>query len=116
MKRIKYRSGMLEIGFKPRDLAIKIWNGIQIPLEVRKVVIDEDLENLAGVLGDRKASDSVEYDHLTLAYRGGKTVEIKVYNRGNALFLTDDDRIKRIHRILCKLNKGETEAQDERSL
>lgn len=33
-------------------------------------------------------------------------VEITVFNRGIALFASDDERICRIHRVLCKLQKA----------
>lgn len=32
-------------------------------------------------------------------------VEITVFNRGIALFTSDDERICRIHRVLCRLQK-----------
>jgi len=104
LKRVKYRSGMLENGIKPKNLPIKIWNGIQISEEVRKAIEDENLMSLGGVFGDRNAGDPIEYDHLTLI-DGGETVEITVFNRGIALFTQHDERIRRIHRVLARLDK-----------
>jgi len=71
----------------------------------RKVAIDkESLLNLGGVYGDRNAGEPVEYDHLNLVLTD-ETIEITVFNRGIALFFTDDERIRRIHRVLCKLDR-----------
>jgi len=47
----------------------------------------------------------VEYDHLKLVLTDD-TVEITVFNRGIALFASDDERVRRIHRVLCKLDEG----------
>ena len=33
-------------------------------------------------------------------------VEIEVFNRGSTLFMTDDEKMKRIHRVLYKLDRG----------
>jgi hypothetical protein len=33
------------------------------------------------------------------------TVEITVFNRGITLLTSDDERVQRIHRVLCRLDK-----------
>ncbi len=33
-------------------------------------------------------------------------VEIEVFNRGITLFTSDDERVRRIHRVLCKLDES----------
>ena len=33
-------------------------------------------------------------------------VDITVFSRGIALFTSDDERVRRIHWVLCKLNRG----------
>ena len=50
----------------------------------------------------KDAGDPVEYDHLRLVLTDD-VVEIEVFNRGITLFTTDDEKIKRIHRVLCQL-------------
>jgi hypothetical protein len=103
LEQIEYRRGMLESGMKPGDLPVKTWRGAKIPAEVRKSINEEDLLNLGGVYGDKDAGDSIEYDHLRLALTDD-VVEIEVFNRGITLLFTDDDKVKRIHRVLCKLD------------
>lgn len=105
LEQIEYRKGMLEKGMKPESLPVKIWCGAKISVEVRKAVNEEDLLNLGGVYGDKRAGDPVEYDHLKLLFTDDK-VEITVFNRGITLFTTDDERVQRIHRVLCKLDKA----------
>ncbi len=104
LEQIEYRKGMLEKGMKPADLPVKDWRGARIPAEERKVVNEEDLLNLGGVYGDKNVDNPVEYDHLKLVLTDDN-VEITVFNRGITLFMTDDERVRSIHRVLCKLDK-----------
>lgn len=103
LEQIEYRRGMLERGMKPDTLPVKIWRGAEIPADVRGAINAEDLLNLGGVYGDKKAGDPMEYDNLKLVLTDD-TVEITVFNRGMALFMSDDERVRRIHRVLCKLD------------
>ena len=104
LEQIEYRRGMLAQSTKPRSLPVKVWRGAKIPIEVRKAVNEEDLLNLGGVYGDKNAGDPVEYDNLKLVLTDD-VVEITVFNRGIALLMSDDERVRRIHRVLCKLDK-----------
>jgi hypothetical protein len=104
LEQIEYRCGMLEAGMKPGDLPVQTWRGAKIPAEVRKSINEEDILNLGGVYGDKDASDPVEYDHLRLVLTDD-VVEIEVFNRRITLFMTNDEKVKRIHRVLCKLDK-----------
>jgi hypothetical protein len=105
LEQIEYRRGMLEKGMKPDGLPVQIWRGGKIPANVRAAINTEDLLNLSGVYGDKKAGDPVEYDNLKLVLTDD-TVEITVFNRGITLFTTDDERVRRIHRVLCKLDES----------
>ena len=102
LERIEYRRGMLEKGAKPGDLPVKVWRRIKITAELMEAIIKEDLLNLGGVYGDRTVGDPVEYDHLKIVLTDD-IVEITIFNRGITLFLSDDERVRRIHRVLCKL-------------
>lgn len=102
LEKIKYRKGMLDEGMKPDNLPVKVWSGIKIPAEVRKAINEENLFNLGGIYGDKNAGDPVEYDNLKLVL-ADDTVEITVFNRGITLFTSDDEKVRRIHRVLCKL-------------
>jgi len=103
LEQIEYRCGMLKKGMKAKILPVKVWRGAKIPSEVRKAIREENLLNLGGVYGDKKAGDPVQYDQLKLILTDD-TVEITVFNRGIALLMSDDERIKRIHRVLCRLD------------
>lgn len=104
LKQVEYRRGMLEEGMKPENLPVKIWRGPKIPENVRDGVKDENLLSLGGVYGDRNIGYSVEYDHLKLILIDD-TVEITVFNRGITLFTSDVEKVRRIHRVLCKLDQ-----------
>jgi len=102
MKQIEYRRGMLEAGMTPENLPVKTWSGAQISSDMRAAINNENLLNLGGVHGIKGAGDPTEYEHLKLVLTDD-TVEIEVFNRGITLCTTDDEKIKRIHRVLCKL-------------
>lgn len=104
LEQIEYRRGLLEKGMKPENLPLKVWRGGKISADVRAAANEEDLLSLGGVYGDRDAGDPVEYDHLKLILTDG-TVEITVFNRGITLFTSDDEKVRRIHRVLCKLDQ-----------
>lgn len=103
LQRIEYRRGLLKRGKKPAGLPVQVWRGTEIPPAVRTAIDTENLLGLGGNYGDKQAGDPAEYDHLKLVLTDA-AVEITVYNRGIALFLTDDERIRRIHRVMCKLD------------
>jgi|GEM_PF-1528524 len=102
--RIKYRTGMLERGMKPKDLPLRIWTGNEIPAEVKTAIKKERLARLGGVHGDPMAGYPVEYGYLHMFFGSRETIEITFYNRGITLFLSDEEGIKRIHRVFCKLD------------
>ncbi len=104
LERIEYRKGLLEKGMKADGLPVKVWRGTEIPEDVREAINEENLLNLGGVYGDKNAGDPVEYDHLKLVLNDD-TVEITVFNRGITLLMSDDERVRHIHRVLCKLDK-----------
>ena len=104
LEQIEYRCGMLESGMRPDSLPVRTWRGAKIAAEVRKSINEEDILNLGGVYGDKDAGDPIEYDHLRLILTGD-VVEIEFFNRGITLFMTDDEKVRRIHRVLCKLDE-----------
>ena len=104
LMKIEYRRGLIEKDMTPETLPVKVWLGDEIPADVRDAVNEEDLLNLGGVYGDRNAGDPVEYDHLKLILTDD-TVEITVFNRGITLFMSDDETVRCIHRVLCKLEQ-----------
>ncbi len=68
----------------------------------------EDLFNLGGVYGGKNAGDPMEYDYLKLILTDD-TVEITVYNRGIALFMSDDE----LYTGSCanSMDRGETDGR-----
>jgi len=107
LEQIEYRRGVLEPGMKPDDLPVRTWRGAEIPGEARKSINEEDILNLGGVYGDKDAGNPIEYDRLRLVL-SDDVVEIEVFNRGITLFMTEDEKVKRIHRVLCTLDDRAT--------
>ena len=58
--------------------------------------------------GDERIGDPVEYDNLKLVLTDS-TVEITVFNRGITLLMSDDEQVRRIHRILSSLGELRTD-------
>lgn len=102
IERVEYRSGFLESGRRPDDLPVWTWESQSLPQLVKDSISRERLFELSGVFGDKAAGDPVEYDFIRLVGADKKTT-LTVFNRGIALFFLDDERIRRIHRVLCLL-------------
>jgi hypothetical protein len=109
IQRIEYRQGMIETRNRAGAVPARVWSGTEIPEEIHQAIRTERLTELGGTYGDPEAGDPIQYDHLTLTF-ADDVVKIEVFNRAILLFLTDDERIKRIHRVLCKLDKAGTTA------
>ncbi|MFQ5899672.1 MAG: hypothetical protein ACE5JN_15690 [Candidatus Methylomirabilia bacterium] len=103
--RIEYRRGMLETGAKADDLPVTAWQGPEVPEDVRSAIQEERVLDLGGVFGHRDGGDPIEYDQLRLILADAAVVEIEFFNRGITLFVADDEKHRRIHRVLCKLDR-----------
>lgn len=114
LERIEYRRGTFEKGTKIEDLPLSIWKGDQITAEFRDAIEAEDLFSLGGVHGDETAGWPVQIDELKLV-TADETVEIIVLNRAIILLLYDDDEVRRIHRVLYKLERSKREPMADSS-
>ena len=102
LEQIEYRRGMLDAGMKPEDLPVKTWHGAKIPAEIKKAIYEENLLSLGGIYNFKDVVEPLEYEHLKMVL-SDDVVEIEFFNRGFTLFATDDEDIRRIHRVFCKL-------------
>ncbi len=105
LERVEYRRGMLEEGAEPSDFRVTVWRAEELPAEAMKSLEEEGILELGGVYGDADVGDPVQYDQLRLAFPDG-VFELEVFNRGIMLLMTDDEKIKRIHRTLCVLDRA----------
>lgn len=101
---ISYTAGLLKRGMHSSDLPIKIFKGTALTSGIRKVLQQTDILNCAGTYGDESAGYPLEYDRLTIELTDD-TVEITFFNRGITIFTTNDDKLNRIHRFMCKLSE-----------
>jgi len=104
IEKIEYRHGLLEKKKQPTDLPMKVWRGSQINAEILKSFHNEDILNLGGTYGDRDIGNPPEYDYLRIILTDDE-VEIEFFNRGISLLTTDNQKYRRIHRVLCVLDK-----------
>ena len=68
------------------------------PIEFYKIL---KFENMVASGGEAK--QVISEDQVMVNGKVCNSCEITVFNRGIALLLSDDERIRRIHRVLCKL-------------
>jgi hypothetical protein len=87
------------------ELPARTWNGAEIPEDIRHAILDEVILDLGGVYGEPDAGDPIEYNHLKPVATDG-AVEIEFFNRGITLFITGDEKFRRIHRFLCRLDRA----------
>jgi hypothetical protein len=68
------------------------------------VVIDaierEGLDELAGEWGEPDAGEPIEYEQLHVVHERG-AFDLTLFNRGILLIFSDDERVRRMHRVLC---------------
>ena len=100
--RVEYRSGFLESGRRPDGLPVREWDSHSLPQKVKDALLKERLFELSGVFGDKNAGDPVQVDQLRL-FGPDRTTTLTIFNRGIALLFQNDERIRRIHRVLCLL-------------
>ena len=100
LERIEYSRGLLTKGKTPADLPVSVWTGEGIPERVLAAIRREGLMQLGGVYGEPSYGDPVQYDGLKLITNDGEAVEITVYNRAIALFISNNEELRRIHRAL----------------
>lgn len=104
IEKIEYRHGLLKKGKQPADLPVKIWRNSQITPEILKSIHNEDFLNLSGTYGNRSIGSPPEYDCLKIILTDDE-VKIEFFNRGISLFTEDNETYRRIHRVLCVLDK-----------
>jgi hypothetical protein len=104
IEKVEYRSGVLPSCTTPESLAVQTWEDTEIPADVRMAIYREDLLSLGGRYGQRNAAGSNEYDQLRIGL-ADRTIDIEMFNR-KELVDGGDARLKRIHGVLCKLNKA----------
>jgi len=66
-------------------------------------LLDHHLLDLAGPYGDPEAGDPIQSDQLHVEHEQGE-VEIVVDTRAILLLTTDDEAVKRIHQVCCRLD------------
>ncbi len=106
LKRIEYRSGVLEPGMEPSELPVRVWEPPQLAAKTIQVVEHGHLQNLAGIHGTHSLWIPVQYDELKLLFPD-KLVEITVYNRHCAIAKGKDEKIREIDHLLRALQDRE---------
>jgi len=104
---ILYTAGLLERGMHPPDLPVKIFKGTTLTSSIREVLQQTNILNRAGTYGDESVGYPLEYDMLTIELTDD-TVEIKFFNRGITILTTNDDKLRRIHRSVCKSTRNDS--------
>jgi hypothetical protein len=100
IQKITYRRGLVTGPTDWQGLKTVVLEGPRLSKAIVEAVLDNDLLSAGGVHGIPDIGDPVEFDWLQIYHAQG-TTEIKVYNRGIMLLMTNNKLIKRIHRVCC---------------
>lgn len=103
--RIELRRGMVEPGVDPGRLPVHLFVGTRITSEITEAIAKEGILELGGAYGQPEAGNPIQYDLLRVVLQSS-VVEITVYNRALALFHSDDESLRRIHRALGVLENS----------
>jgi hypothetical protein len=107
IQHIKYFRGTGRKGdsCRPKNLTIAVSVDASILANrVQQSFERENIDALAGEHGDETAGDPVEIDWFEIETED-KALSVTVFNRGLALLLEDDEKIRRLHRFLCVLEE-----------
>ncbi len=104
IRRIVYRWGMIKNPSNKQGLKTAVFEGTNLSKEIVDAIFDNDLLSVKNRHGNPNDGEPIEIDLLQIIHDQG-IKEITVYNRGIMLFLTDDESIKRIHRVCCVIRK-----------
>lgn len=93
----------LETGFQRRpgdaaELKKLTFEGAAVTEALRRAVLDNRITELEGEYGDPAVGSPMQVDRLEIEYDAG-TTRITVYNRAIMLVHTDDEQMRRLHRI-----------------
>jgi hypothetical protein len=81
-----------------------------IPPEVLAVCDANRITELKGTFGDPMLGAPIQYDYLTIS-GGSNRTSIELFNRAIVLFMSDDEDVKRIHRVMSLIQRhAETDA------
>ncbi|MGB7060730.1 MAG: hypothetical protein WBF13_00070 [Candidatus Zixiibacteriota bacterium] len=105
IEKVEYFGGL----FKEPDSAAAsdadthvVFEAAEVPQDVQQSFANERIEELRGEFGLPGAGKPEQVDYLEVT-AGGKTLQIRVLNRGIALIFQDDEEISRLHRFFCVL-------------
>ncbi len=102
VRRVTYRRGMIKTRNDRRGLCTTTFEGNRLPQDVRDLVARNALQRAAGIHGDPRLGQPIQYDHLEIEY-DGSVAQIEVFNRAIMLFASTNQDIVRIHQVCCRL-------------
>jgi hypothetical protein len=97
--RITYRGGLVPAGADIDSLPVTVVEGPEMSRELLVAIHDNALIGISGRFGDAGIGRPLQYDELTIEH-GGRTDTMVVFNRAIMLLSTDDDFLRRFHRVV----------------
>jgi hypothetical protein len=80
-----------------------VFESPDIPAHILRAFADNPILDASGTYGDQRAGDPIQYESLYVVHDGG-TTSIEFFNRVIALFLADDELLRRIHRVIYAID------------
>ncbi len=108
VRKIEYTHSMADSLDNPQHqelIQATILEHPNIPGDIMQVMEEERISELQGDFGDPSVGDPIEVDHLLVDTDRGLH-ELRVFNRGIMLLMTNDERYRRLHRFFVALDRG----------
>lgn len=74
------------------------------PAEVQPSINNEVILDSASIYGGKDVGYPVDYERLRLVLTSD-VVRIEAFDHGTTLFMTENEKVKRIRRVPCKLDE-----------
>lgn len=104
IERIEFCFGMLESWESVSALSVITLDGKNIPEDIIEAIAENYILELGGIYGQKGVGTPEQYESLKIFLQDEK-VEIEFFNRAITFFTTEDEVVKRIHRVMCKIDE-----------
>jgi hypothetical protein len=106
INKLKYHhgKGRIEKSGMPTELMAAVSVRRPISNKIYGSYKEERIAELSGEYGDATVGDPPEVDVLALS-TDDTEVSITVFNRGIMLLTSDDEKVRRLHRFFCTIEK-----------
>ena len=108
--KIFLRYGQLPLGTnpdaEPKLKDIELYD-VDLPKDLSKILIDDDVFSLGSSYGDPSAGDPAMFEYIRVESSDGVTKEIEIFNLAILLFMDNREETRRLFRIVNAIKKAD---------